>query len=435
MGGAAGNRSRTRARFGASISALALACGSLTAVAVAVVQQVATAPPVGAFTAPDLVTNVSPTSVNPPSSLMFGGRQESISINPANPQIVLSASELGGLWRSNDGGQTWAHVDSLPMTAMRQVMFAASDPSLVIVSGTSDSHVVNQGGMWRSNDGGNSWTHIDTDTPCAAGFGNIYGFDIAQGTPGSLKIYAASQCGLLYSADSGQNWSTVRPTGGNQIFFDVKTKGVSGNTQVYACGRSGFYFSATGSSWTATDPSSPVNITPGGRATGGYCSLAVAPNDANSVFVTTDLKTNSADGCSEQLEESDNANAAVPTWTDLRACPGDTNGRRPFVVTHPNIVSPPDPNKFEVFMGDNTRVHRNTCDITASPHCTTGNGNWPLYDGSEAHNGTDPTDIAFDPTIPNGCPVLESGDGGIYKIKDCTYSPAMDDETTGLNAL
>ncbi|HET7801966.1 MAG TPA: hypothetical protein VFL38_16195, partial [Humibacillus xanthopallidus] len=76
-----------------------------------------------AFTAPTVVSDVSANAVG--SGQLFGGRNEAIAVNPANPQILLAAVELGGVWRSADGGGHWAHVDGLPLTSMDDVQFAA----------------------------------------------------------------------------------------------------------------------------------------------------------------------------------------------------------------------------------------------------------------------------------------------------------------------
>src|SRR5690242_16539553 len=84
----------------------------------------ALAPSAGAAPAPSAVKDVSGNSVG--SGVLFGGRDEALAVNPVSPNVVLAAVEFGGVWRSNDGGAHWSHVDSLPLTAMDDVEFAAS---------------------------------------------------------------------------------------------------------------------------------------------------------------------------------------------------------------------------------------------------------------------------------------------------------------------
>ena len=46
-----------------------------------------------------------------------GGRANTIAVNPSNNDIIIVASESGGLFRSTNRGTTWHHVDSLPEAA------------------------------------------------------------------------------------------------------------------------------------------------------------------------------------------------------------------------------------------------------------------------------------------------------------------------------
>ncbi len=389
---------------------------------------------VSAYTGASLVQNVSPTNIGSPSvSVYFGGRVEALAVNPSNANIVLAATELGGLYRSTNGGTSWSHVDSLPMTMMRDVEFAPTDPNLVIATGNADTHTSDQGGVWRSTNGGSSWTHIaDLCTP-----GNAYGAAIAPtGSPGNITVYVTNLCGLMRSTNSGGSFTSVYPGGACcQAFEDVQLNFVGGNIQVDTCGTQGFFRSSdNGGTWSPVDNTSPVNQATSNAAF--PCTIAVAPGDPNTVFIASFRKNQPSPLCGAQLYETDNANATPPTWVDMKPCGNDRNGRTPWVLTHPSVTS--DATKFEVFFGNTTRTNHQTCSYTTTPRCKVGTsddlGNWPLYDGALPHNGSDPTDIEFDPSSPNGCAILESGDGGIFKVNNCTMTPTYS-ATTGLNAL
>jgi hypothetical protein len=86
-----------------------------------------------------------------------GGRANTIAVHPNN-NTILVASESGGLFKSGDGGNTWQHVDGLPVFYTNAVAFvpsdAPSDPKIVIVSANEDFSVSNRGGIWRSENGG-----------------------------------------------------------------------------------------------------------------------------------------------------------------------------------------------------------------------------------------------------------------------------------------
>src|SRR3954470_14683933 len=60
----------------------------------------------------------------------YGGRSISATINAANTDQVIVATESGGLFRSNDGGASWNHVDSFPLHRMSDVKWSPNNPSL-----------------------------------------------------------------------------------------------------------------------------------------------------------------------------------------------------------------------------------------------------------------------------------------------------------------
>ena len=97
----------SRMRISAPFATLLMLAG---VVPLATATQAMTAPAAAAFSAPSVVKDISGNSVT--SGTLFGGRPEAFAVNPVNRQIVLSAEEVGGLWRSNNAGDSWAHVDA-----------------------------------------------------------------------------------------------------------------------------------------------------------------------------------------------------------------------------------------------------------------------------------------------------------------------------------
>ncbi len=79
------------------------------------------------------------------------------------PWTMISGSEDGGIYRSKDGGDTWARVEGGLPTAMVGKTAIAISPAnsdriwaLVEVEG-------DEGGLYRSDDGGESWSRINDD--------------------------------------------------------------------------------------------------------------------------------------------------------------------------------------------------------------------------------------------------------------------------------
>ena len=88
-------------RLSAPCAALLMVAGVIP---VSAVTQAVTAPAAAAaFSAPSVVKDISGNSVT--SGTLFGGRPEAFAVNPVNRQIVLSAEEVGGLWRSNNAAR------------------------------------------------------------------------------------------------------------------------------------------------------------------------------------------------------------------------------------------------------------------------------------------------------------------------------------------
>jgi photosystem II stability/assembly factor-like uncharacterized protein len=335
--GSATTRGRTLGRSLTRAGVVASVCCASALLSIA--QQAATAPPASA-TVPSAVTDINPNALS--SGTLFGGRVVNFAVNPINTQIVFAASEFGGLWESVDHGSTWSHVDQVPLTAMEDVKISTSDPNLIIATGAYDGSIDNRGGgIWRSTDGGTTWAKAPGSDVCGSlAQNNGKEIAIAPGTPGSITIFVGMDCGIAKSTDSGNTWSLINPPNNGQI-WDVKVRQVSGQLQVDACGDGGFAASPDGgATWpiaTAwSDPTFPhplVGSPPAPGNPGDPCRVATAPQDPNTVFMATRSPVaNPGDGIGETYQfESDDGGV---TWHNLNVSI-DGNGRDPSVLTFP----------------------------------------------------------------------------------------------------
>jgi sortilin (neurotensin receptor 3) len=108
-----------------------------------------------------------------------GGRANTFAVHPSNDDIVFVASETGGLFRSNDRGVRWRHVDNLPSFKTNSVAFVPSNPDTVIVTTSDDFKVNGGGGVWRSTDGGASWTQAAIAFPAGVA-GRLSGSEVRR---------------------------------------------------------------------------------------------------------------------------------------------------------------------------------------------------------------------------------------------------------------
>ena len=375
------------------------------------------------------VIDVNPDGI--PTEPRFGGRALGITIQPGNNNVVFVATERGGFFSSNDGGTTWSHIDDIPVPMARDIQFDPQNVNLLIASGRFDGSIANQGGIWRSTDGGATWLKPAGSNPGCNAEASTWGIAIPNNPSFNQNVYVATDCGIAVSPDSGATWNHVDPCtnadagfcNATSRYFDVAARVVGGNVQVDVCGDEGVFRSGDGgATWSAADPASPA------RATGGAfnpCNVATAPNDANTLYVANYSGVSPAGFCISRLME--NAAGVTPGgWVDMQVTA--SNCRDPWVVTHPDQGG--DPDLFEVYFGDTQRMRRQVCDRTASPRCMTGIGNWPTAD-SGSHSDT--SDIAFDTTLANGCPLVLTSDGGNATSSDC--GATWDDGNRGLHAL
>ena len=372
--------------------------------------------------------------VNPdgnPAEPRFGGRSLGLTVHPFNKQVVYVATELGGFFVSTDGGTHWSHVDALPVPLGRDILFDPQDPSTLIASGRYDGRVANQGGIWVSSNGGATWFKPSTSNPGCSTEASTWRIAIANDPTAHRNVYVATDCGIAISTNSGATWTHVDPCtaanapfcGSRATYFDVAARVVGGNVQLDVCGDEGYFRSPDGgATWSAPDPASPARAVFGGSF--NPCRVATAPGDPNTVYLSN-YSGVSGGFCVSRLMENASGGAAG-AWTDMAV--SANNCRDPWVVTHPDLGA--DPNRFQVYIGDSVRMRVQRCNLGNTPRCAAGAASWPTGD---AGSHSDTSDIAFDPTVPNGCPVVLSSDGGIATSNDC--GATWHDGNRGLHAL
>ena len=99
-----------------------------------------------------------------------------IAMDPNNPRILFagmwpliihtwgreSGGSHGGIWRSNDGGDTWERLTGrgLPPPPLGKVGLAVAPSNSNVVYALIETGHPNRGVLWRSNNGGDSWRLI-----------------------------------------------------------------------------------------------------------------------------------------------------------------------------------------------------------------------------------------------------------------------------------
>ena len=93
-----------------------------------------------------------------------GGRSAAVTGVPGKPNLYYMGATGGGVWKTQDGGQTWENIsDGFFGGSIGAVAVAESDPNVIYVGGgevTVRGNVSYGYGMWKSVDAGKTWKHI-----------------------------------------------------------------------------------------------------------------------------------------------------------------------------------------------------------------------------------------------------------------------------------
>ena len=144
-----------------------------------------------------------------------GGRADAVTGVPGNPMLYYFGSTGGGVWKTEDAGQTWQNIsDGFFGGSIGAVAVSDWDPNVIYV-GTGEEtlrgNVSSGNGMWKSVDAGKTWKHMgledskhitriridprNPDIVYAAALGHLYG-------PNNER-------GVYKSKDGGKTWERV----------------------------------------------------------------------------------------------------------------------------------------------------------------------------------------------------------------------------------
>jgi photosystem II stability/assembly factor-like uncharacterized protein len=156
-----------------------------------------------------------------------GGRVTAVAGVPDRPWTFFFGSTGGGVWTTEDAGTTWRNVSDgfFKTSSVGAIAVAASDPNVIYV-GTGESPIRGNAtshgnGVYRSTDGGKTWAsaglektrQISAVRVHPANADHVY--VAAQGSP----FGPSKDRGIYRSTDGGQSWK--------QVLFVDETTGAS----------------------------------------------------------------------------------------------------------------------------------------------------------------------------------------------------------------
>ena len=120
-------------------------------------------------------------------------------VSPADPQRVYALIEAlpgGGLYRSNDAGESWSLVSSSRFLLDRPFYYCNVTANPL----NADNVFVSATGFWRSNNGGRTWASVNTP------HGDEH--DLWINPRDTLEWIESNDGGANITRDGGKNWST-----------------------------------------------------------------------------------------------------------------------------------------------------------------------------------------------------------------------------------
>jgi uncharacterized protein (TIGR03437 family) len=214
-------------------------------------------------------------------------------LHPTDPQTLFIARD-SGIWRTSDGGNTWAKLLSSNSGSINDVAVDANNPLLVFAT-LADPAGAQTNGVYRSLDGGSTWNLIQ-----ALPFGGGVGRMTLAKTPANSQVVCVLVAnindtlnGLYRSDDSGATWRSlaVPPS----LFYTGVSNNTGGYNQllamdpsssslIYAGGSSLYGSSDGGQTWASlsVDGQGQPTIHP------AMFSMAFQAGSSGSVYVGTE---------------------------------------------------------------------------------------------------------------------------------------------------
>ncbi len=370
-----------------------------------------------------------------------GGRTRALAIDRSNENVILAGGVSGGLWRSENGGNSWQKVTTNQQS--HSITYIIQDPrqghenvwyytSGEIIN-NSAGYIENDerfigatyfgSGIYKSVDGARTFTLLestnDDDITQASPFDLVNSITM---NPKTGAIYVATHMGIYKSADAGATFTAVLSNNSRLQNTEIHS---TQDGVLYAAiaannDTSGIYTSVDGEQWTQLNPEIFVNNT-GDRFVRAIIASHTSSKEVY-VFATYDDGFRSVNN---KLIRYRSSETEGQKWTDLsanlpRAIDTQT-GYNMVLRVHPN-----DPNL--VFVGG-VSLHRSSTAFTKNDAQLIGGANFRKNRGSTSNaisvrlytnHHADQHALVFYPSDPFRA--LSGNDGGVYQTDDITDS-------------
>jgi len=196
-----------------------------------------------------------------------GGRFLGPGLSPADPKLILCTSDMGGAYRSSDGGADWQPI---PQAMLRRPHYSMAQPDHQWAFSPADPRLILVGsiyGFHRSTDAGATWQPVrgpwETDPAIGARGPRIIVFDPAA--PDRVVAFfdptpSTPVARPFVSQDRGQTWSPLAalPEDGGKLINALFTTAAAKAECIVVATTAGVYRTDdAGSAWQPADTGLP----------------------------------------------------------------------------------------------------------------------------------------------------------------------------------
>ena len=263
----------------------------------------------------------------------YAGRVSAIVCSPSDPNLYYLGGADGGVWRTEDGGDSWTPLTGhLPTTSIGALALDPSDENTVY-AGTGEANFANHCryglGLYKSVDGGDTWEHLAESTFAGRCFSRLVvrpgdgqtvyaaisragGFPELAGAKGHPE--ATGDVGVFRSLDGGTTWT--RLTGGLPNLSATDLEMDPSNSDVLYCAIGRIFGSAQNGIYKTVDGGATWTKLAGGLPAStqvGRTSLAVAPSDSTRLYALI-AKPAVSTGANASTEGAYVSSDAGATW-------------------------------------------------------------------------------------------------------------------------
>ncbi len=274
-----------------------------------------------------------------------GGRTRAAAGVPDQPNVFYMGQVNGGVWKTDDYGQTWTPIfDAQPTQSIGAIVVAPSNPSIIYVAsgeGLRRPDLSVGDGIYRSDDAGVTWKHLglrdgqqiptlavdprNPDRVFAAVLGHPYGPNAERGIFRSTDGGATWEKSLFVDADTGGCDVCFDPANPDVMYATLwETRLGPWEAANHYKGTKGGIFKSTdaGATWRHLAAGLPADLS--------QAYVAVAPTDPRRIYAMVGrLQTT-------EIYRSDDAGE---TWrlatTDVRPASPIGGGDLPMIRVDP----------------------------------------------------------------------------------------------------